>query len=157
MTRPAHVTAVRAALRRVPANAKPSDVSDVDVATIFSWMLTAYCKVARCDEARVRAACADPRGQNNPATIEASRARAIAIYLANTVGNIPQRCLAHHVGITPAGVCLALRRVEIWRDDLALDRRIRKVERKIGGDRVANARVRLRLLERLSLSKIGGI
>ena len=46
----------------------------------------------------------------------AAYARQLALYLANTIDNVPQARLAEVTGLTRAAVCLALRSIEYLRD-----------------------------------------
>lgn len=69
----------------------------------------------------------------DPAWMAAVRARELALYLANTLGNVPQIALAYAVGLTPAAVCQALHRVEERRDDMAFEAEVRALTRMITG------------------------
>jgi hypothetical protein len=54
-------------------------------------------------------------------------ARQLALYLANTVHNVPQVRLADVTGLTKAAVCLALQAIEDLREDRAFDRNVETV------------------------------
>ncbi|OKO68202.1 hypothetical protein AC629_42285 [Bradyrhizobium sp. NAS80.1] len=54
----------------------------------------------------------------------AAYARQLALYLANTAHNVPQKLLAEVAGITPAAVCLALKAIEDLRDIRSFDTRV---------------------------------
>jgi hypothetical protein len=63
------------------------------------------------------------KGENTlePHWRAASLARRRAEYLTNTEANIPQVTIARAVGLTPAAVCIACRKVEQSRDDSTVD------------------------------------
>lgn len=66
--------------------------------------------------------------------LAASRVRALALYLVNTALNVEQNYLARAAGITPAAVCLALRRVEDRRDDPKIKALIALAEKIVRGE-----------------------
>ena len=68
-----------------------------------------------CEQLGRRGECTgDPQWRS------AARARELALYLVNTIGDVPQREIARAVGLTPAAVCIALARAEGRRDDDAI-------------------------------------
>lgn len=64
---------------------------------------------------------------------QAADIRAQAIYLVNTALNVEQHFLARASGLTPAAVCLALRRIEDRRDEPQIERLITFAETIIKG------------------------
>lgn len=62
----------------------------------------------------------------------ATYARQLAMYLANTAHNVPQRRLADVTGLTPAAVCLALRSIEDVREVATFDRNVDLVAASMG-------------------------
>lgn len=65
---------------------------------------------------------------HDPAWRSATDIRAIALYLVNTVAEVPQHLIARATDLTPGAVCKALRRVEARRDDLAFDAELAALE-----------------------------
>lgn len=63
---------------------------------------------------------------------QAAYARQLAMYLANTAHNVPQRRLADVTGLTPAAVCLALRSIEDVREVAQFDRNVDLVAASMG-------------------------
>ncbi|MBP1296641.1 hypothetical protein [Bradyrhizobium elkanii] len=62
----------------------------------------------------------------------AAYARQLAMYLANTLHNVPQGRLADVTGLTPAAVCLALRSIEDVREVPTFDRNVDLVAASMG-------------------------
>jgi transcriptional regulator with XRE-family HTH domain len=103
-------------------------------AAIYGGFLVAVCRELDVDPDQVR--LQDPR---RGATADVqwrryARARQLAMYLANTVCDIPQRRIARIVNLTAAAVSLALGRVEDLREDPATDEMLSRVARQITGE-----------------------
>lgn len=119
-------------LSRADAAGNGADVAALVEAT-YGGFLAAVCAQLRLDVATVRVA--DPSlGQNTGSGgVAASRARQLAIYLTNTALGVRQCVLARVIGITPAGVCIALRNIEDMRDDPAFDALVEAAARQVTG------------------------
>jgi hypothetical protein len=79
------------------------------------------------------------RGRNafagDAAWRDASEARAIAIYLVNTLANVPGALIARAIGIEAATVCVALRRIEGRRESKAFEAELIALEWMATGGR----------------------
>lgn len=70
----------------------------------------------------------------DPAWAAASRAHALATYFLNTgVGHV-QKHIAEAIGVSPAAICIRLRKVEAWRDDPAVDRLLERIGLDLTGE-----------------------
>lgn len=76
-------------------------------------------------------------GENTlePEWRRASDARALAMYLLNTVCNVPQGMIARAVGLTAAAVCIALPKIEERREDPAFDAELTRIDQAIRAGR----------------------
>lgn len=69
----------------------------------------------------------------DPEWVAASRARDAALYLTNTLCNVPQATLARATGLSRPAVHFAICRVEDGRDDPQFDAELRSVVRMTAG------------------------
>lgn len=141
---PRVLASLEAAVRRL-GDGKPADARRTTPASDERAVLTrSLYRLVLGHVAREFGVCADAvmrqdhrRGATaDPHYRRLATARQATIYIINTeiaADAVRQRRLAELLGMTPAGVCLAIRSIENRRDDEEFDALIRRVERLVSG------------------------
>lgn len=120
-------------LRAALKGPKPEPRRGASAAVVFGACLAVVCAELDLDTETVRAHRPYPVKPKNPAWLAAADARRLALYLANTLGDVRQCDLAATVSMTKAAVCIACRQVEASRDHPGFDAVVAACEQKIGG------------------------
>ena len=126
------VARLQAALRRLTAP-RPGPTPDDLVRAAYGGCLAAVAPRHGVDPELAPATLAGPERPSNDHWRACSRARAEALYLANTRLGVAQNRLAAVAGVTPAAVCQSVRAVEARRDAGAVDAALRAGEIAIAG------------------------
>lgn len=133
---PAQIKQICAAFRRLADRAPPSDESAVLMRSLYRLALGHVATALGVCPDEVMAQDHRRGATANAHYRQLATARQITIYLVNTgiaADAVRQRRLAEMLGMTPAGVCLAIRAIEGRRDDPDFDQLVTRLEAHLQG------------------------
>jgi hypothetical protein len=133
---PTQIKQIVGAFRRLADRAPPSDESAVLMRSLYRLALGHVATALGVCPDEVMAQDHRRGATANAHYRQLATARQITIYLVNTgiaADAVRQRRLAEMLGMTPAGVCLAIRAIEGRRDDPDFDQLITRLEAHLQG------------------------